>query len=194
MKIGDRLKKMRVFLGLTQTEMSEGIMTESFYSKVERNVSKIKINDLLAILNKNGITLEDFFGVRDTVKNLDEGNSLKEAVLTLPRDDARNFMKLIFKEGREDTITNKRQIADLSIKYLERCYEENWVLEGKETISFIEKFPPYPILAIDKLTAQYYRALFEHNKMKIIEIKEVLKFNGYTALAEKLPNLDSEEE
>ena len=43
MTIGEQLKKTRNMLELTQLQMSAGIITESFYSKVERDKSKIEI-------------------------------------------------------------------------------------------------------------------------------------------------------
>lgn len=52
MLIGERLKELRLFLGLTQKEMSQGIVSESFYSRVERGTRKIKIVDLLTLLIK----------------------------------------------------------------------------------------------------------------------------------------------
>ena len=36
MNIGETLKSMRLHAGLTQTEMAAGIVSESYYSKVER--------------------------------------------------------------------------------------------------------------------------------------------------------------
>lgn len=65
MKIGAQLKKIRNLYGLTQIQMCNGIITESFYSRVERGVSEIKVEDLLAILKKNQISLYDFFEVFD---------------------------------------------------------------------------------------------------------------------------------
>lgn len=69
MDIGNRLKNTRVFLGLTQEQFSAGIVTESFYSRVENNKSKISMNDLLNILNYHHVSLYDFF-VSDDIKYL----------------------------------------------------------------------------------------------------------------------------
>lgn len=63
--IGRQLRKFRMLLGLSQTEMAAGIVTESFYSKVERDKSAITIDKLVAILNKHEISLYDFFNVFD---------------------------------------------------------------------------------------------------------------------------------
>lgn len=61
MIIGEQLKKTRNMLELTQLQMSAGIITESFYSKVERDKSKIDIVDLVKILNYHKVSLYDFF-------------------------------------------------------------------------------------------------------------------------------------
>lgn len=63
--IGRQLQKFRMLLGLSQTEMAASIVTESFYSKVERDKSAITIDKLVALLNKHEISLYDFFNVFD---------------------------------------------------------------------------------------------------------------------------------
>ena len=62
MTIGQALKDTRKALGLTQTEMAAGIVSPSFYSKVERGVHDIGADELLAILNANNINYTEFFG------------------------------------------------------------------------------------------------------------------------------------
>ena len=59
--IGDKLKNLRQQLGLTQTEMAAGVISVSFYSKVERGLNDIGINDFLEILKKHGISPMEFF-------------------------------------------------------------------------------------------------------------------------------------
>ncbi|WP_173005101.1 helix-turn-helix domain-containing protein, partial [Lactobacillus helveticus] len=51
MTIGQQLKKTRLLFGLTQEEMSAGIVSKSFYSRVERDKNAITINKLIAMLN-----------------------------------------------------------------------------------------------------------------------------------------------
>ena len=65
MTIGQQLKKTRLLFGLTQEEMSAGIVSESFYSRVERDKNAITINKLIAMLNANNISLNDFFKIFD---------------------------------------------------------------------------------------------------------------------------------
>lgn len=61
MEFGTRLKNTRMFLGLTQKEFSAGIVTESFYSRVESNQSNISMMKLIELLNYHQVPLYDFF-------------------------------------------------------------------------------------------------------------------------------------
>ncbi|WP_236629366.1 MULTISPECIES: helix-turn-helix domain-containing protein [Lactobacillus] len=61
MTIGQALKQVRVQTGLTQTQMAAGIVTTSFYSKVERGVHSIDADVLVKILSANHVDVVDFF-------------------------------------------------------------------------------------------------------------------------------------
>lgn len=65
--IGSKLKQLRLDLGLTQTEMAAGVISVSFYSKVERGFNDIGAEELIEILQKHNISFEDFFssGAKD---------------------------------------------------------------------------------------------------------------------------------
>ena len=60
--IGKKLKSLRQELRLTQTEMAAGVISVSFYSKVERGLNDIGVNDFLEILQKHNISVKEFFG------------------------------------------------------------------------------------------------------------------------------------
>ncbi|QNQ82200.1 helix-turn-helix transcriptional regulator [Lactobacillus sp. PV037] len=53
MKISELLKLIRTLTGKTQKEFSEGIMTESYYSKVERGIHQINADSFFELINKN---------------------------------------------------------------------------------------------------------------------------------------------
>ena len=59
--IGKKLKSLRQELGLTQTEMAAGVISVSFYSKVERGLNDIGVNDFLEILQKHNVSPQKFF-------------------------------------------------------------------------------------------------------------------------------------
>lgn len=68
MKIGEKLKKTRIMLGLTQGQMALGVMTSSFYSRIERGINQIGMDDLIKILNEHHVSLRDFFRDVDIAK------------------------------------------------------------------------------------------------------------------------------
>ena len=51
MTVGEALKQMRLQAGLTQTEMTAGVVSESFYSKIERGVHAVDVQVLINILS-----------------------------------------------------------------------------------------------------------------------------------------------
>ncbi|MGY3750803.1 helix-turn-helix domain-containing protein [Vagococcus acidifermentans] len=72
MDIGNTLKKIRIERGLSQKEMCHDIVTTSYYSKVERGIHQISADNLLIILQKNNISVTDFFelvNLNDVYKN-----------------------------------------------------------------------------------------------------------------------------
>lgn len=75
MKIGKRLKNTRKYLGLTQAQFSSGIVTESFYSRVENGRSNISMSKLIELLNYHHVSLYDFF------EPAFEGNIEQQAIL-----------------------------------------------------------------------------------------------------------------
>lgn len=61
MTIGEALKSLRLHAGMTQTQMAAGIVTESFYSKVERGVHAIDADILIKILLVHHFDVTKFF-------------------------------------------------------------------------------------------------------------------------------------
>lgn len=69
MTIGEALKSLRLNAGLTQTEMAAGVMTESFYSKIERGVHSIDADTLIKILTAHHFDVVEFFSRIANQKN-----------------------------------------------------------------------------------------------------------------------------
>ena len=61
MTIGELLKQYRIEQGKKQKEFIAGVVSPSYYSKIEKDTHRITAEDLLAILNKNKIAPADFF-------------------------------------------------------------------------------------------------------------------------------------
>lgn len=91
--IGNRLKKTRVLMELTQTEMSADAISESFYSKVERNLTDINAADMTIILNAHQVSFRDFF---EGEKNLlPKKRALwKKLIVAFNRQDLKSLKKI----------------------------------------------------------------------------------------------------
>lgn len=63
MTIGEALKQIRKQAGLTQTQMAAGLITESFYSKVERGVHAIDAETLINLLAAHHFDVLHFFNL-----------------------------------------------------------------------------------------------------------------------------------
>lgn len=61
MTIGELLKKYRLSQDKTQADWAAGIVTTSYYSKIEKNQHRINAEDLIDILHKNEVSTLDFF-------------------------------------------------------------------------------------------------------------------------------------
>lgn len=61
MTIGELLKQKRLENGKTQKDWVGGIVSTSYYAKVEKNQHRIAAEDLLAILKHNDLSISDFF-------------------------------------------------------------------------------------------------------------------------------------
>lgn len=78
---------------LTQTEMSADAISESFYSKVERNLTDINAADMTTILNAHQVSFQDFF---EGEKNLlPKKRALwKKLIVAFNRQDLKSLKKI----------------------------------------------------------------------------------------------------
>lgn len=60
MTIGEKLKKQRLALGLSRSEFVHGIIDKSYLACIENGRSEIRVNDLIAILQQNNLSLLSF--------------------------------------------------------------------------------------------------------------------------------------
>lgn len=65
MTIGDLLKQYRTAAGKTRKAWIGNIISPSFYSKVEKNTTRISAEDLTEILRYNNVKIADFFAELD---------------------------------------------------------------------------------------------------------------------------------
>ena len=65
MKIGEKIKRLRILNGLTQEELADRCeLTKGFISQVERDLTSPSIATLVDILESLGTNLRDFFNDR----------------------------------------------------------------------------------------------------------------------------------
>lgn len=96
--IGKKLKSLRQELGLTQTEMTAGVISVSFYSKVERGLNDIGVNDFLDILQEHNVDPKDFFNDFKSKKaNKEKLVSLVNRFVTVSTEDNESEIKNIIK-------------------------------------------------------------------------------------------------
>ena len=96
--IGKKLKSLRQELGLTQTEMAAGVISVSFYSKVERGLNDIGVNDFLDILQEHNVDPKDFFNDFKSKKaNKEKLVSLVNRFVTESTEDNESEIKNIIK-------------------------------------------------------------------------------------------------
>ncbi|MGL4083188.1 helix-turn-helix domain-containing protein, partial [Lactobacillus helveticus] len=64
MTIGELLKEYRITQGKNQKEFTDSgmIVSQSYYSKVEKNIHRITADSLIELLHYNNIPLDEFFG------------------------------------------------------------------------------------------------------------------------------------
>ncbi|QQP29474.1 helix-turn-helix domain-containing protein [Lactobacillus ultunensis] len=81
-RIGKALKKIRTIKGLTQFQFAHNVVSESFYSKVERGKNEITASDLLRLLKVNHISRADFLAEVDSREDNDLQEDLKIQLLS----------------------------------------------------------------------------------------------------------------
>lgn len=72
MTIGEELRQIRKSLQLSQTQMAGGVLSTSYYSKIERGLNDIQVQDLIDLLEQHGIKASDFLA--NIEKNNQETN------------------------------------------------------------------------------------------------------------------------
>lgn len=128
--IGEQLKKLRLHAGLSQTEMAAGLISESYYSKVERGKHGIDADVLIDLLAKH------HFGVIEFFNNLVNQNSdqnpdfelINEITFAQNRKDVTALDKISAKvEKMEGEVSDNVKIR------LARAYA--WIYHSNDMVS-----------------------------------------------------------
>lgn len=112
MTIGQLLKQYRIESQKTQKEWAGNIISSSFYAKVEKNIHRITVNDLIDLLHYNQISLLDFFSKLDrreqqqyTLKE-ELSNQVVEAYYHNSKDELEQIRQIINKSDLPDKDEN----------------------------------------------------------------------------------------
>ncbi|MCZ3621998.1 helix-turn-helix domain-containing protein [Lactobacillus mulieris] len=101
MQIGSLLKEYRLSQGKRQKEFVGEVVSQSYYSKVEKNANRITAEDLIDLLNYNNIPLWEFFsrlnhGSRLHKQEIDDLDTVMiEAYYAADKEKLANVINLI---------------------------------------------------------------------------------------------------
>ncbi|MCZ2259989.1 helix-turn-helix domain-containing protein [Sporosarcina sp. G11-34] len=99
MQLGDALKLIRTNKGLSQSKIASGIISTSFYSKVEKNLSNISTELLFKLLEQLNISLDEFWYIYNDY-------SLGE------KEELTNKCKQIYLEGNINELIDMKDEVD----------------------------------------------------------------------------------
>lgn len=109
--MGEALKQERQLLGLTQKQFIKGIISDSFYSKVERGKNEIAAVDLLQILAANKISKEEFLKKLNYPKTSELEEDLKVQLLTAYSVCDKKKVNALNKKIQESTLDKNIKVS-----------------------------------------------------------------------------------
>lgn len=112
MEIGPLLKKYRLNMGLTLERMAAGVLSISYYSKIEKGQHRISAEDLFALLHAHSISLEDFLSQLDTKENVMKEYNHR-LIAAYYQNDTSSILKII-DEWKDSTEESAIQLVALA--------------------------------------------------------------------------------
>ncbi|MDT9605197.1 helix-turn-helix domain-containing protein [Lactobacillus johnsonii] len=104
MKIGEVLKEYRLSQNKNQKNFINGIVSQPYYSKVEQGIHRITAEDLIKILNYNGIELEEFF----------RKFNYQDGFIHFPKKDFSRMMREAYYENDQEKIGEIKKLIEES--------------------------------------------------------------------------------
>lgn len=128
MTIGELLKKNRLEMRLTQKQMCAGVMSVSYYSKIENNTHRIGAADLIGILNKQSISPAVFF--HDYNSTLEEKSHIRQILYDLYEayyaHNGKKIQQLLVETKEADIQKSKKEIVVTEIKLIDAILKEDY--------------------------------------------------------------------
>lgn len=115
MDLGVTIKKIRIERGLRQKEVCKNIVTMSYYSRIERNISDPTITVFLKILNRLNISFDEFMFIHNGYKEEREENLWFELTELYHSGNLKKLQEIHSLLEKND---EKRDIIDLFIMRL----------------------------------------------------------------------------
>ncbi|GMM18189.1 hypothetical protein LAYK3_13050 [Lactobacillus amylovorus subsp. amylovorus] len=174
--VGSALKNKRKELGLSQKEMVGSVLSVSYYSKVERNLFDINVNDLMRILTLHGIDVVRFFREIKTNKlseqeiltkklqqafyeqNLDKINHIVTRIEELKYDDHLILLAKLMK------CSIQKNLKHISSEEKRRIKSEIFNTDNWDTFSLQLFSTSMIIFSFEELTVMV-NSIFNHFKM-----------------------------
>ena len=111
MTIGELLKKYRLNMGLTLSEMAADIVSTSYYSKVEKNQHRISAEDLFEILRAHSISLGNF--LNQLTQDKDNFKKYTQKIISLYYEGDIEGIKTILTNYKKKDAEDKQDIVAL---------------------------------------------------------------------------------
>lgn len=113
MTIGELLKEYRLEKGLTQKQFAEGVVSTSYYSKVEKDEHRITAEDLIAILEHNNIGMWSFFRELSLKGNCQhyQHSYIEDKVIKAYYNSDKKQLEKIKKRVDKENIPNKDELS-----------------------------------------------------------------------------------
>ncbi|WP_308557406.1 helix-turn-helix domain-containing protein [uncultured Lactobacillus sp.] len=127
MTIGELLKEYRLKKGLTQKQFADGIISTSYYSKVEKNEHRITVEDLIAILEHNNIAMWTFFKKLSLKSDFQHEyvTKLENDVLDAYYHSDRKKLEEIRQDVENSTVPNKEEYLLLVDGWIENQKDDD---------------------------------------------------------------------
>jgi transcriptional regulator with XRE-family HTH domain len=95
MKIGTRIRKIRICLGIKQDELASVLdVSQSYFSKIESNRTRIYVDDLVKIAEYTNTPIAEFFSTENSEEPLNE-TARREKILQLLAEQNRYLQLLM---------------------------------------------------------------------------------------------------
>lgn len=144
MLIGKTLKIIRENRGLSQQAFSKGIVSPSYYSKVEAGSSEISANLLFELLEASNTTIKEFYYIKKSYKSESQINIFKQMRLYFNKGDLSALVTLETELRERSTDDNYLLIIENLKNYLqENKLDQNALMTLKKYLGNIPSWGHY---------------------------------------------------